>query len=40
MKPGTKVGDTAGEGCEVHGQRRSPQLTQMFNEVKGGNYHE
>jgi len=30
----------AGEGYEVHGQRRNPQLTEMFTNLKGGNYHE
>jgi len=30
---------TGGEG-EMRGQRNNPKLTQMFNKVKGGNFHE
>jgi len=30
---------TGGQG-EMRGQRNNPKLTQMFNKVKGGNFHE
>ena len=32
--------NAAGEGYEVYGQRRNPLLTEMFTNLKGGNYHE
>ena len=27
------------QGCKARGQRKNPNLTQMLNKVKGGNYH-
>jgi len=35
-----KAKSKRGEGYEARGQRKNSKLTQMFNKVKGGNYHE
>ena len=38
-KGASMVKQGRGEGCEV-AVTEDPKLTQMFNKVKGGNYHE